>query len=46
MQRDKQSYDKLKATDGDNDLDSNSPDRFEEGMAAAICQKEKHRTQQ
>ncbi|CAM9605402.1 unnamed protein product, partial [Bubo scandiacus] len=35
----RQSYDKLKATDGDNNLDSSSPNRYEESMAAFVRNK-------
>lgn len=39
VQRDKQNYDRLKATDGDNDLDSSSPNRYDESMVAVVRNK-------
>lgn len=39
VQRDKQNYDRLKATDGDNDVDSSSPNRYDESMVAVVRNK-------
>lgn len=39
VQRDKQNYDRLRATDGDNDLDSSSPNRYDESMVAVVRNK-------
>lgn len=39
MQRNKQNFDRLRATDGDNDLDSSSPNRYDEIMVAVVRNK-------